>query len=275
MKKIVIIFSTILVVTASIGVVYALVDMTETTAPETDVMEVRHMEEISWAENPWPSYVDVINEYGIHPNAKAELDVPIYYEEELLFNIDSGFTLNRDASFYYGLNSCPNEASAELARYPTSAIRVRADGTVYAIYDTDTGYRLYVFFESMGEGSTYGVTLGFPVVIGDILSYQDFADLKIGDDISKVEDIDKVATLHKKLLLDVWNLDFKGAEGMAQIGHPCTSIHYLSDGILKIEYEMLEDRSLIISNIIYNKDYQITDAIGRVINHRIEPADLP
>ena len=275
MKKIIITVSVILVLSITVSIVYAMTGKTEGDVPEALVEEVRHMEKISWTENPWPSYAEVVNKYGIHQNSKAELDVPIYYEEELLFNIDGGFTLNRDASFYYGLNSCPNEASAELARYPTDAIRIREDGTVYAVYDTDTGYRLYVFFESMGEDSTYGVTVGFPVVIGNMLSYQDFASLRIGDDISKVEDVDEVATLHKKLLLDVWRLDFKGAEGMAQTGHPCTSIHYLTDGILKIEYQMLEDRSLVISDIIYNKDYQITDALGRTINHKIEDADLP
>ena len=275
MKKVIIILSTILVVAVSIGAVYALADKTDTPAPETDVSEVRHREELSWIDNPWPSYAEVIDKYGTHQNSKTELNVPVYYEEELLFRLDSGYTLNRDASFHYNTNICFNEASAVFARYPTDAIRVRGDGTVYAVYDTDTGYRLYVFFESMAEDSTYGVTLGFPVVISNILSYQDFANLRIGDDISKVEDIDGVATLHKKLLLDVWKLDFKGAEGLAASGHPCTSIHYLSDGILKIEYQMLEDRSLVISDIIYNEDYLITDAIGRVIDHRIESADLP
>lgn len=275
MKKMIFILIIIVFVVASVGFAYGTADTTEASIPTDETVEARHMETISWAENPWPSYDWVIKEYGTPQKVKTQLDIPVYYEEELLFNVNSGFTLNRDASFYNNLNSLPNDAGAILATYPTNAIRIRTDGTTYAVYDTDTGYRLYVFFESLGPDTTIGVTTGFPVVIKDMLSYRDFVGLNIGDDISKVEAIDEVATLHKKMLLDVWEQDYKGAAFFAEEGHPCTSIHYLTDGILKIEYRMLEDRSLVIADMIYNKDYQITNALEQAVNHKIEDVDLP
>lgn len=230
-------------------------------------------QELSWDENPWEDFESIIERkdqegklQGMHE------EVPIYLEEELLFKTDGLFFLNRDACFYDDTNWRPNDAGAIMAAYPTPAIRERSDKSVYTIYETDTGYRLYLMFDS---SSDYATTTGFPVVIKDVLSYAEFSDLKVGDAIEKVEAIDSVATLHKKMIIDVWNLNPKGAAAHAEDGYPCTSIHYLKEGILKIEYEMLDDQSLIISDIVFNDEYILENAKGEIDNYMIFDEDLP
>ncbi len=56
---------------------------------------------------------------------------------------------------------------------------------------------------------------------------------------------------------------------------PGTSVHYLRDGILTIEYDMLENRSLVISDIQYSPDYSLTSVNGDTINYKLWDADLP
>ncbi len=64
-------------------------------------------------------------------------------------------------------------------------------------------------------------------------------------------------------------------KNLAEMNHPCCSIHYLKDGILKIEYAMPEDGKLVISNMIYSQDYKLTGATGRTLDYRINDLDLP
>lgn len=198
--------------------------------------------------------------------------IPVYIEEELLFKTDGLFYLNRDACFYEGQSAQDNYTGALLEAYPTSAIRGRDADTVYFVYATDTGYRLYLF---ASYGNELHTPVGFPVLIGKLLSYTDFKNIAVGDKIEEVEAIDPVTSLHKKLIVEIWDLAPVAARAHAEKGYPCTTIHYLKDGILKIEYEMLEDQSLVVSNVVFSKDYQIESANGKVVNYKIEALDLP
>ena len=206
-------------------------------------------------------------------NEKTELeDIPVYTENSLMFETNGQYYLSRDACFYEGLNACPTSLRGILATYPTEAIRERDKDTIYLNYSTDTGYRLYLF--SSYDNDLLTIT-GFPIIIYKELSHYDFSGLKIGDTIEAVEEIDSVAGLIEKEISDVWNLDPAGAAAHAKRGYPVTSVHYLVDGIIKIEYEMKEDRSLIISNIFYDENYNIVSANGKTINYRINELDLP
>ena len=230
-------------------------------------------QELSWSDNPLESLSSILAKEGKQMNGKSiDKDIPVYYEEELLFNTDGRFWLNRDACFFEGTSARQNSSAGIMAAYPTSAMRCRDDGSVYTIYDTDTGYRLYLLFS--GEND-YVTTVGFPLVIKDKLSYTDFAELKNGDSIEQVEKIDSIAGLYKKELTDVFNANSKGAEGFAEMGYPYTSIHYLSDGILKIEYTILEDKYVVITDMEFNEDYKLVSANGKTVNYKIADADLP
>ena len=230
-------------------------------------------QELSWSDNPWESFSTILAKEEKQMNGNiSDDDIPVYYEEELLFNTNGMFYLNRDACFGEGKSARVNDSGAIMAAYPTSAIRHRDDDSVYTIYDTDTGYRLYLLFSSENE---YVTPVGFPLVVKEKLSYADFSELKIGDSIEQVEKIDSVAGLIKKELIDVFNVDFKGAAARAERGYPCTSIHYLTDGILKIEYTVLEDKYIVISDMEFNKDYQLISANGKTVNYKIMDIDLP
>ena len=199
-------------------------------------------------------------------------DIPTYAEEDLLFRTDGLFYLTRDACFYEMQCARQNDMGAILSAYPTDAVRKRDDASVYFIYDTDSNYRLYLMATSHND---YQTPTGFPIIVGKLLSYADYAELNIGDPIEKVEAIDPAAGLYKKEIAEVWDLDPKGAAAHAKDGYPCTSMHYLKDGILKIEYQMLDDESLIISDMVFRDDYTLVDAKGRLVNYKIEEEDLP
>lgn len=198
--------------------------------------------------------------------------ISVYLEKELLFRTNGQFYLGRDAYVYTNFNSCPNYLGGILEAYPTDAIRRTNEDSAYLVYETDTGYRLYLY--SQGEEYMF-TTSGFPVVVKEPHSYSEFRSLKVGDSMSAVEMIDSVTTLNRKVINEVWNLDPLGAANMAKNGFPCTTVHYLRDGILRIEYEMLEDRSLVISNMEYSDNYKLENSKGRTVDYRIKECDLP
>lgn len=222
--------------------------------------------------NELSNYRETISETK-EKNINTELvDIPLYLGDELLFGTDGQFYLSRDACFYEGQNACQNSLRGILRTYPTEAIRERDENTIYLVYDTDTGYRLFLFSSYDNDLLS---TIGFPVVVKKELKYEDFKSLKSGDTIEEVSKIDPVAGLVKRDVLEVWGLDSKGYQWYKENGYPPTSIHYLEDGIIKIEYEMKEDRSLVISNIVYNENYDLVSANGKTINYRINELDLP
>ena len=217
-------------------------------------------------------FISDIEKSKISNDEKPFETIPVYKEEDILFKTDGLFYLSRDSSFYDGQSARQNFTGTILQAYPTDAIREKSKNLLYFVYDTDTGYRLFLFFDEHDELTSPS---GFPVVIKELLTYTAFDELNIGDSIEKVENIDPVTTLHKKQIIDVWDLDPVGAEFHAQNGYPCTSIHYLQDGILKIEYKMLENRDMIISDIEFNKDFMLTGATGYRLDYKISELDLP
>jgi hypothetical protein len=236
-------------------------------------INISHKKELSWSENPWDSFAETVDEFHSNVNdEKKRLDIPVYSEAELLFETNGLFYLGRDSGFYHGTNAMQNEAGAILATYPTSAIRFKNNGAVYTIHETDSGYRLFLFFD---KSNNYSIPMGFPIVIKSVLSFSDFSCLDIGDPIELVEKIDPVATLHKRVITDVWELEVKGATYFAEHGYPCASIHYLTDGLLRIEYDMLDNGKLVISRIDLNENCILTDVLGNEIDCTIYEIDLP
>ena len=198
------------------------------------------------------------------------LDVPVYNEGVLMhsfYAIDFGW----DSSFFKNFSGMARTLEICLKVYPTIAVRERADDLAYVVYDTDTGYRVYRFYIS---SSKYSRATGFVIVINKekILSYNDFKDIKVGDSILAVEAIDSVATLHKKARGDMEPIE---VENYAKMGMPWTTVHYLTDGILKINYTSPEQGVFLVSEIIYDENYNITGQDGIVVNYKIEDIDLP
>ena len=202
--------------------------------------------------------------------ADAHLDILVYYEEDLLrgasvpgLTTDASYLLTRPGEW-------DNHATSALVFFPTNALRIREDGTAYIVYDTDTGYRFYYFL------TDYYDFMGYPVVINKskMLSYADFKDIQLGDSIEKVETIDSITTFHKSILESIDNISvyFKN---VTNAGRPPVSIHYLKDGILRIEYTLSEEEKIIVANTIFYEDFAIKTVDGKVTSHKIKNIDLP
>lgn len=208
------------------------------------------------------------------PEPKFEkLDIPVYPDDKLLLN-NFIVQIGEDACQFSRFAEFPNKLDYVYELYPTKALRKASTGEEYLIYESQSGYREYVFLKHWEE-SGLTVTNGFPIVVGELLPYKAFEQLKVGDTIESVGKIDPVAELYRQKMIEVHGYVPEGAASSAARGYPITSIHYLSDGLLKIEYEMLEDSSLVISKMVYSPDYTLKHTVGEVINYRIEPIDLP
>lgn len=88
-------------------------------------------------------YYGYIKENEKSLSEQKKLVPPVYPEEDLLFDSDDIF-LARDFGFYDGLNIGSMTIGPTLAVYPDAAIRERDEHSSYVMYDTDTGYRLYL-----------------------------------------------------------------------------------------------------------------------------------
>ena len=92
--------------------------------------------------------------------------------------------------------------------------------------------------------------------------------------MEKVEAIDKVATLHREAIhytyLNPFDFELRTKEG-----NPIVSVHYLKDGLLIIEYTMVEQPNIIVSKISFYEDYVVPTADGKMTSHKIKDIDLP
>ena len=205
-------------------------------------------------------------------NDDLTTQIPIYNEEEILFlGEELGFA--QDHYFMARMNLRFNDTPSIMYQFPTEAVRSRDEDNYYIMYQTDTGYRMYLFFnESLNQAKT---PVGYPVVIGEVHSYDEFSSLRIGDSIDDVVEIDSVASLYKTFLLDYCHFNCYRAQEEIKIGWKSASIHFLSDGILKIEYTMKEEGKLEIANMEYYSEYQMKDAGERIIDYHILDIDIP
>ena len=200
------------------------------------------------------------------------LVIPVYKKETLLKDM---IRLGVDSASFYGLSASPYACQDYTFKHiPTTAVRLISADHSYAIYETDTGCRVYLFFylpENARDASD-AMRKGYPIAIKDMLSYSDFANLKVGDSIDAVEQVDSVISLYKDRY---GSYNLIAMENREKQNNPVCSVHYLKDGILKIIYTMPEEGKLVISEIIYNEDYCLTDKLDRTISYKIKPIDLP
>ena len=223
------------------------------------------------------SYYEMLIYLGKH-SSDEPLNIPVRSEEFLLFKNICAFTLGSDASWSYRKidNKLPVSSMVAIEHYcartvveyyPTE-LRVSPDCTSYAVYDTDTGYRVYIFFTPM----YCGLITGYPIVLNKskpLLSYNDFKDIQIGDSIEKVEAIDDVATLQKRATTTE-RIGYSAAGG-----DPFTTVHYLKDGILLFQYGISEESKVVVTNIIHDWNHIIANADGVDIRYTIADIDLP
>ena len=143
----------------------------------------------------------------------------------------------------------------------------------YLMYTTEDNYRLYLFFNYSTNGCTS--PLGYGLVVGKVHTSSDFAGLKKGDSIDDVIKIDDVASLYKEYFLKQVNYNTDRAKAEEEDGNSICSLHYLDDGLIKIEYTMKEEGKLIIKDIEYFSNWVMKDSEGREVEYQIFDVDLP
>ena len=214
-----------------------------------------------------------LKRYTCEDDSQSILDLPKYTNYKFYYDKDGAFFMGRDSALYDNTNACQNSLAGMLFRCPTRSIRKTKDNTLYIAYDIDAGYRLFLF---SNDYNNYFTLDGFPILIKEMLSFKSFSSLKIGDSIEKVEEIDWITTVYKnELLRDDAGMTPTASENLAKMGYPITSIHYLLDGILKIEYIMLENLDIVITDIEFSEDYTLVGVTGRKTNYKINELDLP
>lgn len=85
----------------------------------------------------------------------------------------------------------------------------------------------------------------------ETLSYNDFSEIQVGDSIEKVSKIDSIIPLYNEKFEKRSEIIY---ERNKEQGIYFTSMHLLSDGILRIDYDR-KDGDYVVIDITYNKDF--------------------
>lgn len=88
--------------------------------------------------------------------------------------------------------------SSIISEYPPQVVRTienNGQKSMYFIYETDDGTRVFVFFF---ESDNFQYTRGYPIVMKKSLSMDEFSTFNIGDSIDDVEAVDPIAALYRK-----------------------------------------------------------------------------
>lgn len=195
--------------------------------------------------------------------------IPLYDHIDLLHSTnDCRFFLGRDSGFYSLYpNTRQDLAKVIFSVFPTDAIHETPDKSgAYAIYDTDIGVRLYLFFSK--DKNNYATMDGFPVIMQKRLAFEDFENIRTGDSIKLVEEIDPIISQYIQFF-DTGSDE--ALKGYTERGVGPTSIHLLTDGILKIEYQRT-DGDYVITNIVYKADF-ILDGLNGQTCYQISELD--
>lgn len=237
------------------------------------------------------SSLDVVSYWGddyyayiMMRNSVLEMDreLPegkIWNEKTLLF--DHAKTVGFGYEYYYGPKTDMLSNNIKYIfdnlnisdEYFHIPCREKTCNDFYLMYGMENDYRLYQFFSYPANGCTRPV--GYGLVVGKVHTSSDFADLKRGDSIDDVIKIDDVASLYKEYFLDHLHYDTDRAKTEKADGNSICSLHYLNDGLIKIEYTMKEEGKLIIKDIEYFSNWVMKDSEGREVEYQIFDVDLP
>lgn len=223
-----------------------------------------------------PSYysendiVDVINSAEmLSQPLLSEIQLDKFSAEEFLFD-NHCFSFYRDMDYFLGYSVRYDYISSIISEYPPQIVRTienNGQKSMYFIYETDDGTRVFVFFF---ESDNFQYTRGYPIVMKKSLSMDEFSTFNIGDSIDDVEAVDPIAALYRKgydTLSDdlVYQLYVGGREKIS-------TIHLLTDGIVRIDYSRNKDGIYVIEHISRADDYTIS-VLGGKLCYLIYPED--
>jgi len=192
-----------------------------------------------------------------------------YSADEFLFN-NQCFSFYRDMDYYLLFSARYDFRDSIVNTYPPQAVRTienNGQKSMYIVYETDDKTRVFVFFF---ESDGFQFTRGYPIVMKKSLEMSDFSTLENGDSMDDVEKIDPIAALYRKgydTLSDelIHSLYVNGKETIS-------SVHLLTDGIIRINYTRNSEGSYIIEQIIKSENFTIP-VIGGRLCYLIYPED--
>jgi hypothetical protein len=194
-----------------------------------------------------------------------DASIPCYNESELIFENQGCFNLGIDAGSNMASGFRTDFLEKTVKMYPGPLVRENED-YIYLVYCTDKNSRLFLFYS---KEKTNGMILdGYPIIMKEKLSYEDFSEIKVGDSIEKVGNIDSIIPLY----IEEFDLMPEAYyEQNKENGKNFSSVHLLSDGILKIGYERREGDYYII-DITYEDDF-VMDGLDGKTCYKISEAD--
>jgi hypothetical protein len=177
-----------------------------------------------------------------------ETTIPCFREDELLFGNLGCFSLGVDADWDYTHNIQWDFMGRVVKMFPNPLVRETEDN-YYLVYQSDNNTRLFLFYSTINsQGMFLG---GYPIIMKEMLSYKDFSEIQVGNSIEKVGSIDSIIPVYSESFEMVSETVYKTNK---EQGIYFTSMHLLSDGILRIDYDR-KDGDYVIIDITYNKDF--------------------
>lgn len=181
----------------------------------------------------------------------AETDetiIPCFREYELLIETWGCFSLGVDADWDYTHSVQWDFMGRVVKMYPDPLVRETEDN-YYLVYQTDNDTRLFLFYSTVDSKGMF--LTGYPIIMKETLAYNDFSKIQVGDSIEKVGSIDSTIPLYNEIFEMKSEITY---ERNKEQGIYFTSMHLLSDGILRIDYDRV-DGDYVVIDITYNKDF--------------------
>ena|GEM_PF-6586906 len=196
-----------------------------------------------------------------------DAQLPVHPQDKFLYE-NTCFNFLRGSGFWSNSSLRTDYLSTISARYGNAPLRMMG-GFLYAVYETDAGSRVYLFFPK-SEG--YSHMTGRAVVMCAALEYKDFAGIKEGQTMDDLVAVDRSARLYAR--------GFDRSESSALLGPNAegwniVTLHLLRDGVLRYQYELVESgaaRQYLIRKIEFAPDFILEELDGKV-SYKILPQD--
>lgn len=182
-----------------------------------------------------------IEKYLVPIDEKIDQDNIVYYNEEEILYSGQGYKLGKLAGKPPWLSyiEYPHTLAQLVEAYPHPILRDCENGYYYAMYHTENDNRLYVFMTiGKSDHNQYMETIGYPIVMTERLQYSDFKDIKKNDKIDFVAEVDPATKLYQNMGKQM----------------PLTTVHLLTDGLLRIKYRVRYGVYLV-DEIIFDEDF--------------------
>ena len=199
--------------------------------------------------------------------------IPYYSADEILFGVKvNSCSLGYDTSLLEYQNAGDSRLYWLMKYFPNDEIRERSDGSRYLVYDTDDNCRLFLM---LSPDSPRAIVVGYPILYKNELSYKDFSGIQSGATMTEVSAIDDICEYYRKLWFDFSKLNEYSFENGGDKWPEFATIHYLTDGLLKISYGSLNsDGDPVVKHVEFYPNYVMQTYTMKDLNYRINPLDL-